>query len=313
MSSSRPETEENLLSADSGNRRERKKTALQKLTFRPLTTEDLPWLRRCRDAEAHPFTALNAVSLITWAETYGLSVGGDEDFFVIRSRYDEGYYAPAGDPDKCEAFIEKTAGEEKPARFLYLTETEARRLALKGWKAHFRADLSEYIASSSSLAMAPGSFISESYRRKCRKFAKAFGRYRVTPVTAENMDRLRATADRYREARRSLPADQAVLETELEHYGDLNMKGILLTMPDGREAFILGYENIPGMFTMTMTRHDPTLPPEITTVCIHEFAALLQQKYPLINVEEDMGLEGLHQAKLLLSPVDFLKVYEVIR
>ena len=63
---------------------------------------------------------------------------------------------------------------------------------------------------------------------------------------------------------------------------------------------------------MTMTRHDPTLPPEITTICIHEFASVLNRKYPFINVEEDMGLEGLRRAKMLLSPVDFLKVYEVL-
>ena len=74
----------------------------------------------------------------------------------------------------------------------------------------------------------------------------------------------------------------------------------------------MGYENTPDMFTMTMSRHDPTLPPEITAVCIHEFASYLYQWYHLINFEEDMGLDGLRRAKQLLSPVDLLKVYEVL-
>ena len=39
---------------------------------------------------------------------------------------------------------------------------------------------------------------------------------------------------------------------------------------------------------------------------------LLRGRYPLVNVEEDMGLEGLRRSKQLLSPVDLLKVYEVM-
>ena len=126
------------------------------------------------------------------------------------------------------------------------------------------------------------------------------------------MDRLWKTAERYRDAQESMPPDQGVLETELEHYSELGMQGMILTMPDGREAFILGYENTPDTFTLTMTRHDPELPQEVTTIAIHEFAKLLQPKYPLINVEEDMGKDGLRRAKTLLSPVDLLKVYEVL-
>ena len=285
---------------------------MHKWTFRPLVPEDLPWLNRCRDIAAHPFTALPGVSLVTWAETYGLTVAGDESFFVIHSRYDKGYYAPVGDAEKCSMFMANAAERKGAIRFVYVTEAEARALAGNGWNMHFRADLSEYIASSADLAMMPGTYISESFRTKCRKFARNFNGYMVTPAAAGDMDRLWETAERYRNAQDSMPSDQAVLEMELERFSKLNMQGIILTIPDGREAFILGYENTPEMFTMTMTRHDPTLPQEITTVCIHEFAKMLRTKYPLINVEEDMGLDGLRRAKMLLSPTDLLKAYEVL-
>lgn len=292
--------------------KERNGTPLHHWTFRPLTPEDLPWLDRCRNAPAHPFTALSPVSLVTWAETYGLTVAGDEDFFVVHSRYDKGYYAPVGNPEKCAAFMEEVRAAGNPVRFNYVTEPDARLLAAGGGKMFFRADLSEYVISSAVLEGKPGSGVSESFRRKCRAFSRNFEGYRVTPVSAEHMERLRAVAEKYLDAQEHMPADQAVLEAELERFAALKLRGILLTMPDGREAFILGYENTPEMFTMTMTRHDPTLPPETTTVCIHEFAALLNGKYPLINVEEDMGMDGLRRAKMLLSPMDLLKAYEVI-
>ncbi len=280
--------------------------------FRPLVSEDLPWLQRCRDAAAHPFTALSAVSLVTWAETYGLSVAGGEDFFVVHSRHDNAYYAPVGNPESCRAFMEEAAGRKNCDRFVYVTETDAQALAAQGWSVQFRADLSEYITSAPVLALIPGNAISESFRRKCRKFDKTFGSYRITPVTEDNMDSLWEISERYLDAQDSMPSDQQVLETELKRFDELHLRGMIMTMPDGREAFILGYENTPEMFTLTMTRHDPSLPPETTAACIHRFAELLYRQYPLINVEEDMGMDGLRRAKMLLSPVDLLKVYEVI-
>lgn len=285
---------------------------MHKWAFRPLVPEDMPWMERCRSADAHPFTALSAVSLVCWADTFGLSVAGDEDFFVIRSRYDKGYYVPVGDPEKCAAFMAEAAEKEQPARFVYVAEAEAKALAARGWNMLYRADLSEYILSTAALSMEPGTFITESFRTKCRKFARNFEGYQVTPVTAENRNRLWEIAESYRGAQETLPADQGVLEFELEHYDMLKFRGMILTVPDGREAFILGYENTPDMFTMTMTRHDPALQDEITAVCIHEFAKLLRHQYPRINVEEDMGMDGLRRAKILLSPVDLMKVYEVL-
>ena len=286
---------------------------MQKWAFRPLSIDDLPWLKHCRDVSAHPFTALSAASLVSWADAYGLTVAGDDDFFVIHSRYDKGYYCPVGDPGKCASFIGETAQKEKPARFLYLTEPEARALGAQGWNVLFRSDLSEYILSSPALSLQPGTFITQSFRTKCRKFARDCAGYSVFPVSEENLYRLQEIQARYLAEQEHMPSDQAVLETELENFSALGFRGIILALPDGREAFILGYENVPGMFTVTMTRHDPSLPEEITAVCIHEFSALLSPEYPFINVEEDMGLDGLRRAKHLLSPVDLLKVYEVLR
>ena len=283
-----------------------------KWAFRPLVPEDLPWLVSCRNAQVNPFTALSAVSLVTWADTFGLMVAGDNDFFVIRSRYDKGYYTPVGNPEKCAAFMEETAAKEQPVRFVYIAEPQARKMAAAGWNMLYRPDLSEYVLSSAALSLMPGTFITESFRTKCRKFARDFEGYRITPVAKENLNDLEEVSARYRNAQDALPADQAVLEAEIRYFGELHLSGIILTVPDGRKAFILGYPNTPEMFTMTMTRHDPTLPQEITAVCIHQFAMLLRGRYPLVNVEEDMGLEGLRRSKQLLSPVDLLKVYEVM-
>ena len=43
-------------------------------------------------------------------------------------------------PEKCAAFIEEAA-QESPARFVYVEEPEAKKLAAEGWHVRFRADL----------------------------------------------------------------------------------------------------------------------------------------------------------------------------
>ena len=56
------------------------------MDYRSITMEDRPWIERCRDPRKNPFTALSFTSLFTWSRDYGLEIGGDDDFFVIRSR-----------------------------------------------------------------------------------------------------------------------------------------------------------------------------------------------------------------------------------
>ena len=281
------------------------------LLFRPLTPEDLPWLIRCRDAAAHPFTALSPVSLISWADCYGFTVAGEEDFFVIHSRYDKGYYAPVGNPEKGRAFMEEAARRDPSVRFLYLTEKEASAFAERGWDVFWRAETSEYILSTARTALEDGARASQNFRRRCHQFVRKYGSYTVSPVTGDMIGRLRDISGSFLAAHGGELSDQAVVETELSHFDALGISGILLTFPDGRQAFMLGYENTPDCFTLTMVRYDSTLPEETTAICMHEFAARLLGQYPYLNVEEDLGMEGLRKAKMLLLPVDLLKTYEV--
>jgi hypothetical protein len=64
---------------------------------------------------------------------------------------------------------------------------------------------------------------------------------------------------------------------------------------------------------MTMVKYDLSLPPLMTPVCVHELACQLADRYPWINLEEDLGLEGLRRAKQLYSPIRQEEVYEAVR
>jgi len=279
------------------------------MDFRPLRLEDQAWIKACRDTQAHPFTALSFPSLFAWREAYGLRVAGDADFFVIRSFYDGGYYCPCGTEEKCLAFIESL---EAPARILYLTQEQAKRLEARAWTIRHRPDLSEYISSAASLALLEG-HVSNSFKVKCRHYRRNLDYSTHTlgeadlPMLREMLERLEADGSE------GDFHDRDVLRTEIDNMEALGMRGLALEVPGGYHAFVLGYENKPDMFTMTMSKHDPALPTETTAVCVHELARIVAGEYSLVNLEEDLGLEGLRKAKELYSPIDRLEVYEAIK
>ena len=279
------------------------------MEFRPLRIEDGKWIAACRDAEMHPFTALSFPSLYLWREDYGLTVSGDGDWFVVRSLHDGGYYCPCGDETKCRAFLDALCSGEK---LFYLTEAQAQALAGRGWSTRHRPDLSEYIVSTAAEALREG-HISKSFRDKCRHFRQHCA-YTARPVTTGDLPRLRQTfLARWDSPLEKRTVDKSVLRAALEAFEPLGLQGVLLETEDGELAYLIGFENSLDMFTTAITGHVPLLPPETTVVAVHELALLLDGKYALMNLEEDLGLEGLRHAKELYSPVKRLEVYEAIK
>ena len=277
------------------------------MRFRSIGPGDQPWMNACRDLNRNPFTALSFASLFTWRNAYGLTVAGDEDFFVIHSQHDRAYYCPCGDAGKCMRFIRETSRTEREAHFLYLTRGQAAALRGEGVQILMRDDLSEYIFDACSLALMEGHHASNSYKMKVRHFRNAYP-YSCRPLTEEDTPFLRLLSRDWPDMNRF--GDAGVLRDEIDYFGPLSLQGTLLETADGRHAYILGYENRPDEFTMTMTKHDPSLPAQVTAVLTCELACQLSGRYRLINLEEDLGIAGLRQAKLLYSPVDRLNVYE---
>ena len=279
------------------------------MDYRPLEIEDRDRVEKCRDPQLNPFTALTFTSLFTWRKEYGLEIAGDEDYFVIRSRHDNSYFCPCGDGDKCKRFIEENvkAGES----ILYLTQEQAEALG-DGWEIRKRDDLSEYICATPALALKEGFHMSHSFKDKCRQYKKRHP-YEARLMTKADLPLIIDIAQKWEEADPEGAGDLQVLQEEISSFGEVTLNGVMITAENGDHAFIMGYENTPEMFTMTMVKHDLSLPLLMTPVCVHELACALVDKYPYINLEEDLGLEGLRRSKLLYSPIKQLEVYEAVR
>lgn len=279
------------------------------MDYRPLSMEDRDRVEKCRNNQLNPFTALTFTSLFTWRKEYGLEIAGDMDYFVIRSCHDKAYFYPCGDSEKCRRFIEENV--EPGESILYLTKEQAETLG-DGWEIRRRDDLSEYVCATPALALKEGYHMSHSFKDKCRQYKKRHP-YEVRPLTKDDLPMMIRMAREWEKADPEGAGDLQALEEEIRFYGEMTLCGVMITAENGGNAFIMGYENTEEMFTMTMVKHDLDLPPLMTPVCVHELACMLAEKYPYIDLEEDLGLEGLRRAKQLYSPIRLMEVYEAVR
>ena len=194
---------------------------------------------------------------------------------------------------------------------IYLTKVQAEALG-SGWDIRLREDLSEYICATPALALKEGYHMSHSFKDKCRQYKKRHP-YEVRPLTKDDLPMMIRMAREWEEADPEGAGDLQSLEEEIRFYGEMTLCGVMITTENGGHAFIMGYENTEEMFTMTMVKHDLDLPLLMTPVCVHELARMLEDKYPYIDLEEDLGLEGLRRAKQLYSPIRLMEVYEAVR
>ena len=276
--------------------------------FRPIRLSDRDWIERCRDVKLHPFSALSFQSLFTWQKDYGLTIAGDEDFFVVKSVSDGGYYVPCGDEKKCTAFLREAFRQEGSQRVLYLTEEQAVKAETEGYKRRAAPNLSEYICSTRALALREG-HVSATYRKKYRRFAEEFS-YTVKKIEREDIDELLAVIDSWeKNLDGSEPLDLGPTRLSLENFEALHLTGIRIRTEEGLTAFSFGFRSAPDIYTMSSVKYDKRLSPAVTVVCTREEAERIAQPCSFCNLEEDLGLPGLRDAKRQCSPVRLQEVF----
>jgi len=99
--------------------------------------------------------------------------------------------------------------------------------------------------------------------------------------------------------------DMAVKET-LEKFKQLKVMGICISINDKIEAFAIGEE----LSNDTFVNHFQKANTEFKGLyqyLVHEFAKSIPKKFAYLNLEQDLGVEGLRKAKLSYHPVKFVE------
>lgn len=232
------------------------------------------------------------------------------------------YPYPLGFGDKravIEAIMEDAHQRGIPCRFTGITESD--KAELERWfpgTFYIQPDRDsfDYVYEIDSLADLRGRKL-QSKRNHFNQFCIQYPNHQVLPLTQEMIPQAKAFIHSWFVRRQETdPLGDYLLENIaitrcLNHWGDLDMEGLLL-MNDGQIlALTVGSRLSPNTFDVHFEKAAENIRGAYTAInCC--FARYLRTKYPEItylNREEDMGLEGLRTAKLSYRPHHFVEKY----
>lgn len=157
-------------------------------------------------------------------------------------------------------------------------------------------------------------------RNHLKHFKKLHPNYTVTPITMENMEKVRAfVADWYKNKLSENPEgdytfEEIALEKAFSHYMDLEMEGLILEENGETLGFTIASPLSLDTYDVHFEKARGDIDGAYTTIN-SEFAKYIREKYPQIKYldrEEDMGLPGLRKAKMSYFPHHLVKKYRAI-
>lgn len=188
------------------------------------------------------------------------------------------------------------------------TKAQAVTLAASGCIVLADRDNFDYLYRRQDLALLSGR-----YYHKKRNLIKAFvstHRYTAKPLRTEYLADARQVLDDWRAANEQAGDYQAALEA-LEQMDVLQLCGGIYYVEERPVAYVLG-EELTGMATY-LIHFEKAVPgyKGLYQFINQSFASVLPEDYETINREQDMGDQGLRQAKLSYKPTGFTEKYKV--
>lgn len=285
--------------------------------FREITLSDKTWMDHCREHALQQMTVVSFPAVYSWQSTFGLTIDGDSRFYVVRSEADNGYYYPVGDTGVCRAYIRSLlqsagslhAGASPLLKLVYVPEQELEWLESLGFDIICDPNTSEYIYSSRSLALLDNK-ASRNYKEKIRHFSRD-NEWSVRPLDFPQDEAFlyaKAEAAALAGAKNAQEDFRAVLCAS-KNPGAIGMSGIYVETATHEWAFLLGYPSTDRIYDLSFVKYSPGISRNVVPVCFSEMAKLVCGTWPLINLEDDMGVEGLRNMKTLYHPLCLLDSY----
>ena len=297
--------------------------------FRQITLNDKSWIDRCRQEGENSMTVLSFPAVYTWKSTFGLSIDGDDSFYVIKSEADQGYYYPAGDRDACRRWVRSmlpsgrrqkapvnragasgvSSGSRIPFKLVYVPESELGWLEELGFTITCEPDTSEYVYSSHSLALEDNRS-GTNYRVKIRHFSRDTS-WTVQELSfPEDTELLRQMTKIWDQSNGRVSAeDRLAVLACAEDPAAIGLNGVCIRTQGGEWAFLLGYPSTDRIYDMSIVKYSLNISRNVVPVCICEMAKRVCGAFPYINLEDDLGDPGLRNMKKLYHPLFLLDSY----
>lgn len=232
------------------------------------------------------------------------------------------YLFPVGSGDikeTLDSIIHDASVRDIPCRLTGLSEQDCdllERLYPGKFRIHTDRNSFDYIYSIDALAELSGKKLQRK-RNHLNRFQLQYSNWEIEPISEENAPLAMEMVEQWfaqrlqAEPTRDFHMERVAIGKALQHWQALSMEGLLLRVDGGLAAVTLGSrlseDTFDIHFEKALDRYDGAY-----AAINREFARYLRQKYPQVkwlNREDDMGMEGLRQAKLSYQPARLLEKY----
>ena len=280
----------------------------------PISIDFKPKIEEIRRRYDHCSASHSFNSLYLWQQDMALRVYLEESSFIVQCGHwgDNVWFFPCGSREDVVRLVNLVSNEGEPVRFLYLREEDAALLqdAFPGrFQIRPAPDSSEYLFDRFDYVNVPGKK-GESIRYAINHLKKNHV-LSVSPFSSENIETagkiLRGWTPHTTSSHYS--TDVATADLLTAHYDALGLTGIIVSMDQVASAVVVGFPLNEYMFDIAFSKGTDRI-----TGLLHfarrAFVDSLPEQFTVINGEEDLGIPGLRQAKLLEHPMGMLEMYE---
>lgn len=284
--------------------------------FRPITLTDRARIEHYTMQRGLYNCDLSFANIYCWREFYQTTWAEVEGMLVIRFQIDggsaTGYMQPIGGGDfkaVVKLLREEADAMGEPLRLTGLTDAAKERLE-SDFPAQFIFDdnraTHDYLYRREDLSRLQGKNY-QPKRNHINRFVSLYPTYRYEPLSRENVTecmRLDEEWCRHRNGCREegLSAERCAMHEAFMHLEELGIEGGCIYVEEKLVAFTYGSALNDHTFDIHVEKAD-TRYEGAFTIINRRFAEQLDERFTLLNREEDLGLEGLRKAKLSYYPV----------
>ena len=297
------------------------------IEFKSLEKKDKPTLDKFFKARYYENAEYNFTNLYMWRGMLNLRWATEDDvLFVIASNNSNlALWQPFGAQEKMQDAIEKILSwaeenkSDKQIAFVVVEKNfveELEKYPHKKFNIQAERDNFDYVYLAKDLINLSG----RKYHGKknhLNQFRKDYPTAEYLPITEKIIPQCREELNRWYELHRKENPDdpficyeQAAIHEIFDNFEEFKLKGGAILLGEKVVAFTFGEQLNSDTAVIHVEKADPEIRGAYTAIN-HDFVAAEWSEMTFINREEDMGLEGLRQAKESYKPVKMIEKYFV--
>lgn len=275
-------------------------------------------IERLRNRYHHQSSSHAFSSLYLWRNPMGLTLYLEGEMFAVKSKWrgENAWFFPCGEKQAIIDFIKKHKSEEG-FKLFYARQEDIQLLnQYFPQEFSFREDFasSEYIYDKEGHRTLSGKKYAN-LRTQLHKVEREH-LLRTKPLSEETLsDAINIVKNwqgkKHSESILEIKEDEKIEEEGLSSFRELEICGVVIYMDGQPYAVAAGYPLSSNCYDLFLAKERERIS-GLAYYAKREFFLSLPDQYRYINIEEDLGIEGLRKMKKILNPVNMNQMWEAV-